>query len=1383
MQLAGTTGKFQSMRRNLLHALVFCLLASLAPMARAAEVLPLSYSGRLTNESGAPLVGPVDLSVSFWSAGTNGTRLGPNLILSAVKLNQGVFTVALELSPAEITAVFGNGSEPVFVEVSAAGKTYPRQEFHLVPFALRVPTDNSLSFDANGQLGLALKSNAGPNQFLTRGANGQFSWASPSLATLSADAASGAPASLGQVLTFDGAKWVAASPGVAGFGAGEGVVVTNAGGTSTISLAEIGTSGTYTKVTTNRYGQITAGATLTAADIPTLDAAKIGTGLLGRANGGTGVNSTATFPTSGVIVTEDASQTLTNKSLTAASLTAAIITSGTVAGHSLITGATNITTTGSIGAASATLGGNLTLNGNGTNASRLVLGDKGTANFVALKSADTLSSSVVWTLPPADGSAGQVLSTDGSGALGWTSGLAPTGAAGGDLVGNFPNPTLAATGVTAGTYAKVVTDTKGRITAGLPLAVADVPTLPASIIGSGVFGVDKGGTGATTFTSNGVMLGNGNGNLISTAAGNAYQILSVPAGGGIPSFAALNLAQSAAVTGLLATTNGGTGVNSTATFPTSGVIVTQTAAETLTNKTLTSPVVNAGTISGNSLITGATSIDTAGTVTSSANTVRGNLTVQGDGTLANKILLNDKGTTNFVALKAADTLSASTVWTLPSTDGTSGQVLMTNGSGGLGWTSGLAPTGAAGGDLVGNFPNPTLAATGVTAGTYAKVVTDTKGRITAGLPLAVADVPTLPASIIGSGVFGVDKGGTGATTFTSNGVMLGNGTGNLISTAAGNAYQILSVPAGGGVPSFAALNLAQSAAVTGLLATTNGGTGVSSTATFPTSGVVVTETAGETLTNKTLTSPVINAGTISGASLITGTASIDTTGTVTTSAATVKGNITVVGNSTTANKLVLNDRGSANFVALKSPDTLGASTTWTLPSTDGTNGQLLSTNGSGVMSWVSGAAPTGSAGGDLVGNFPNPTLAATGVTAGTYAKVVTDTKGRITAGLPLTAADIPSLPASSIGSGVIGVANGGTGVSTTPTNGQILIGNGSGYALGTITAGTGINVTNSAGVVTIASTIDTTKVNKTGDTMTGSLTVSGGPIIGTYVAGTTTTIDWKGGNIQSTNAAAGAITFVANSMVDGANYTLALTNATGGNYTFASTGLTFYCNPACPVVVTPGSDTLVTLIKAGTKVYASWVKDFSAATSGGSVGINDNIAITGTLTTTGNVGIGSSTPAAKLDVNGTIKGGGVLAGMWQSAPTTNITIQTAAVTKVPDSTVSFTLDRPATIYAHYSMNASPGSNPGADYVSTIINIDGVYYQGSGSHFHPYCSGDCNIQLSGSAVANLSAGAHTADIYWWCASCGVMWYSSPGWTSGSPATPIGGRTLTVMAFYQ
>jgi hypothetical protein len=55
-------------------------------------------------------------------------------------------------------------------------------------------------------------------------------------------------------------------------------------------------------------------------------------------------------------------------------------------------------------------------------------------------------------------------------------------------------------------------------------------------------------------------------------------------------------------------------------------------------------------------------------------------------------------------------------------------------------------------------------------------------------------------------------------------------------------------------------------------------------------------------------------------------------------------------------------------------------------------------------------------------------------------------------------------------SGVLGVSAGGTGSNATPTNGQLLIGNGTGFNLATITAGSNINITNGPGTITISST-------------------------------------------------------------------------------------------------------------------------------------------------------------------------------------------------------------------------------------------------------------------------------------------------------------------------
>jgi hypothetical protein len=72
--------------------------------------------------------------------------------------------------------------------------------------------------------------------------------------------------------------------------------------------------------------------------------------------------------------------------------------------------------------------------------------------------------------------------------------------------------------------------------------------------------VTAGGTGNESFTDNGIIYGDGNNALDVTAAGTQYQVLQAGAGG-VPEFNAVNLAQSAAVTGQLPVANGGTGAS------------------------------------------------------------------------------------------------------------------------------------------------------------------------------------------------------------------------------------------------------------------------------------------------------------------------------------------------------------------------------------------------------------------------------------------------------------------------------------------------------------------------------------------------------------------------------------------------------------------------------------------------------------------------------------------------------------------------------------------------------------------------------------------------------------------------------------------------------
>ena len=66
--------------------------------------------------------------------------------------------------------------------------------------------------------------------------------------------------------------------------------------------------------------------------------------------------------------------------------------------------------------------------------------------------------------------------------------------------------------------------------------------------------------------------------------------------------------------------------------------------------------------------------------------------------------------------------------------------------------------------------------------------------------------------------------------------------------------------------------------------------------------------------------------------------------------------------------LKLYDSDDSNYVALQSAGTVCSIITWTLPSADGSSGQVLSTNGSGTLSWATAsAADPASADGDTLG--------------------------------------------------------------------------------------------------------------------------------------------------------------------------------------------------------------------------------------------------------------------------------------------------------------------------------------------------------------------------------------------------------------------------------
>ena len=77
----------------------------------------------------------------------------------------------------------------------------------------------------------------------------------------------------------------------------------------------------------------------------------------------------------------------------------------------------------------------------------------------------------------------------------------------------------------------------------------------------------------------------------------------------------------------------------------------------------------------------------------------------------------------------------------------------------------------------------------------------------------------------------------------------------------------------------------------------------------------------------------------------------------------------------------------------------------------------------------------------------------------------------------------------------IGYAYGGTGLTAAPSNGQLAIGNGSGYTLANLTAGTNVSISNTAGGITISATPSAGgTVTSVAMTVPTFLSVSGSPV-------------------------------------------------------------------------------------------------------------------------------------------------------------------------------------------------------------------------------------------------------------------------------------------------
>jgi hypothetical protein len=564
-------------------------------------------------------------------------------------------------------------------------------------------------------------------------------------------------------------------------------------------------------------------------------------------------------------------------------------------------------------------------------------------------------------------------------------------------------------------------------------------------------------------------------------------------------------------------------------------------------------------------VTSAIQTQFTGKVAKSGDTMTGDLTMDNaKGVLFSETTGNG---TNYAKIVAPTSLGSNYTLTLPSSAGTSGQVLSTDGTGALSWASALTNALASTNIFVGNGSGVAVAVpmTGDASISTGGAITIGASAITSAKisdgTIVNADInasAAIAATKIGGGVVddteysyldGVTSPIQGQFTgklSTAGDIMLGNITmsnqfGTIYREAGVNGANTVTVRAPALINIDYTLTLPSTAGTASQFLQTDG------------SGNLTWATASSTDATKL----PLAGGTMSGA-IAMGTNSI--TGI----------------NIASAKQVQLN--GSTSGTVTIAPAAAAGTYTLTLPNTAGSSGQVMASNGSGVMSWITPLASTLSSGKVWVGNGSNIAAEITPTTSGTVNTLVsTDGSGVVNA----------------YGFGVKGATSGTTTIqapaaagtysitlpSTAPSSGQVMQ---TADGLGNTTW------------VTPPAALGYTPVNKAGDTMTGSLQVNGGQVYASQsIVATGATVNFDTGNVQILQAP-GSSTLTLNNMKDGGSYTLIITDTTSRQYTFS--GCTNAKFVPANDLTTAGTQSIYTITKvtisSATYCYISWVTGF-----------------------------------------------------------------------------------------------------------------------------------------------------------------------------------------------
>jgi hypothetical protein len=554
----------------------------------------------------------------------------------------------------------------------------------------------------------------------------------------------------------------------------------------------------------------------------------------------------------------------------APTISGANITAASIPNSALVNSSITVSTSGSgigVSGSPVSLGGTVTLSNTGvtSNAAGPGINVSTPTGAVTISNTGVLSFSAGTTgLTPATATTGVVTLAGVLNPANGGTGVANNNASTITISGSFPlTLTLTnTTSVTLPTSGTLLSTTSGNyvssFSAGSTGLTPSTATTGAVTL-AGTLSVGNGGTGQTTFTTDGILYGNGSNAIQVTAAGTSGQVL-IGNTGSAPSWTALSgigvtsfntslsgltptSATMGAVTlaGTLNATSGGTGAG---TAPTAGqILVGTTGGEyvpyTLASGTGISTTTGSGTLQINN--TGVTSWSAGSTGLTPATATTGDVTLAG-------------------------TLAVGFGGTGATATPTNGQILIGNGTtftvATLGTSTGISTTTGAGTLTINNTGvTSNVAGTGISVSSATGAVTITNTGVTSitfgSTGLTPATATTGAVTVAGTLVVG--NGGTGDTSFTTNGVLYGNNTSALGVTAAGTTGQVLTATTGS-APTWATLSgvsvtsfqtslsgLTPSTATTGaitLAGTLNATSGGTGTGTAPTAGQILVGTTG-----------------------------------------------------------------------------------------------------------------------------------------------------------------------------------------------------------------------------------------------------------------------------------------------------------------------------------------------------------------------------------------------------------------------------------------------------------------------------------------------------------------------------------------------------------